>query len=65
MRIFAVLAIIGAIEGEVISETSETRETASSFLSRAQRLFFWEEAKQGNLERECIEEVKIVKRIIY
>ena len=65
MRIFAVWAFIGAIEGEITSETTETRETASSFLSRAQRIFFWEEAKQGNLERECIEEVKIDKRTIY
>ena len=57
MRLFAVCAVIGAIQGEVTSDTTETRETASSFLSRAQRIFFWEEAKQGNLERECIEEV--------
>ena len=58
MRIFAVWAFIGAIEGQIASETTETKETASSFLSRAGRIFFWEEAKQGNLERECIEEVK-------
>ena len=58
MRLFAVCALVGAVQGEVFSDTTETRETASSFLSRAQRIFFWEEAKQGNLERECIEEVK-------
>ena len=57
MRLFAVCALVGAVQGEVSSDTTETRETASSFLSRAQRIFFWEEAKQGNLERECIEEV--------
>merc|ERR1712126_680048 len=56
MRIFAVCAFIGAIEGQIASETIDTKETASSFLSRAGRIFFWEEAKQGNLERECIEE---------
>ena len=58
MRIFAVWAFICAIEGQIASETIDTKETASSFLSRAGRIFFWEEAKQGNLERECIEEVK-------
>ena len=62
MRIFAVCAFIGAIQGE-IARTTETRETASSLLSRAKR-FFWEEMSQGNLERECIEEVRILKVIL-
>merc|ERR1712212_1048465 len=57
MRIFYSFILFSAAYGQLNqNEEMSSREMASSLLSRAGRLFFLEEMKQGNLERECIEE---------
>merc|ERR1719495_47573 len=57
MKLFQIVAFIGALNGEIATKDAlETRENASGILSRVERFFLLEEMKQGNLERECIEE---------